>query len=250
MSEGSIDTSRLDDCGWSSFRPELFLDEPGRKYREVGDAFLSLVQGFSRGDRVLELCSGAGKLVIHLARNGFQVVGLDLSADMLTVCREDVAAEEMDVQARIELVQGDICTFELKRVFDFIILEDDGFGYLLTQEDQIACLTAIRRHLSDEGYFLLNCTTPQRDLAHPPYEYDPVQQIKTAEHRWDVVGEDGAEQVVQQGFERRKVIYPCELELLLKMAGLEAVHRWGDLERTPFVDPSEQEYNYLVRKAR
>jgi len=249
MSEESIDTSRLDTCGWSSFRPGLFLDEPGRKYREVGDAFLSLIRDFSTGHRILELCSGAGKLVIHLAQNGFQVVGLDLSSDMLEICRKDVAAEDMAVRARIQLIQGDMYTFDLKTAFDFIILEDDGFGYLLTQEDQISCLTAISRHLSDEGYFFLSCTTPQRDLARPSCEYDPIHQIKTAEHRWDVVGEDGTEQIIQQGFERRKVIYPCELELLLKMAGLEAVHRWGDLERTPFVDPSKQEYNYLIRKA-
>ena len=249
MSQELVDTSRLDASGWTSFRPELFLDEPGRKHRDEGDAFLRLLRDYSRGPRVLELCSGSGKLVIHLARNGFDVVGLDLSQEMLEICRRQVAEEVRHVQERIRLVQGDMCTFDLKQTFDFVILEDDGFGYLLTQEDQISCLRRICQHLSDEGYFFLSNNTPDRELAFSaPYEYDPVLQIMTTECRWDVADEKGTQATIREGFERRKLTYPCELELLLCIAGLRVEHRWGDSERRPFVDPSTQEYNYLIRK--
>ena len=250
MPEESVDISRLDACGWRSFGPELFLNEPGRKGRDVGDAFLRILRDFCRGNRVLELCSGSGKLVIHLARNGFEVVGLDLSREMLEICEKHVAEEAEEVRRSIQLVQGDMCTFDLGGEFDFIILEDDGFGYLLTQDDQIACLGRVHEHLSDEGYFFLSCTTPERELASPsPYEYDPILQIKTGEHQWATVDENGSERIVEEGFERVKLTYPCELELLLRFAGLKAVHRWGDLDRNAFVDPSKQEYNYLIRKA-
>ena len=252
MGENSVDTSRLDRCGWSSFRPELFLNEPGRKSRDEGDAFLKLLQDFCRGHHGLELCSGAGKLLIHLARNGYEVVGLDLSHEMLEICRKDMAEEDEEVQRSIRLVQGDMCTFDLGKTFDFIILEDDGFGYLLTQEDQISCLRRVRQHLSNEGYFFLSCTTPEKEWASSApgeYEYDPILQIKTAEHLWSVVDDSGNEKIVKEGFERRKLTYPCELELLLRFVGLHVVHRWGDLDRNAFVDPSKQEYNYLIRKA-
>lgn len=56
------DTSRLDRCGWSSFRPDLFLNEPGRLSRDLGDAFLKMLRDFSGGKRVLELCCGAGRI--------------------------------------------------------------------------------------------------------------------------------------------------------------------------------------------
>ena len=250
MPEPISETPRLDTCGWSSFRPELFLNEPGRKSRDVDAAFLALLRDFCSGERVLELCCGAGKLLVHLARSGYETVGLDLSPEMLDICRREVSREGVDVQARIRLIQGDMCSFDLRQAFDFIVLEDDGFVYLLTQEDQIRCLSRVRRHLADGGYFFLSFTTPDRELAATGgFDYDPITQVKTAPNRWAVADAQGKLTVVEEGFERRKLTYPCELELLLQLAGLEAVYRWGDLDRTPFSEPSTQEYHYLIRNS-
>lgn len=249
MSDSTKDTSRLKRCGWSSFRPQLFLNEPGRKSRDLGSAFVRLLKDYSKGKRVLELCCGAGKLLIQLARQGYNVVGLDLSHKMLEVCRREVEKEPESVRKRIRLVWEDMCTFELKETYHFIILEDDGFGYLLTQEEQLACLRRVGMHLSSAGLFFLSCKTPDLELAcQGPYEYDPLLQIKKETCKWDTTDEQGKKMTVEEGFERRKLTYPCELELLLEIAGLVALHRWGDLDRNPFTDPSKQAYNYLIRK--
>ena len=245
MTQDVEDTSRLSKCGWNSFRPELFLNEPGRRSRDVGDRFLSILQEFSQGTQVLELCCGAGRLLTHLARSGYEMVGLDLSAEMLEICREEASRSGRTVDQRIRLVQADMCTFDLKQAFDFIILEDDGFVYLLTLEDQLSCLSRVRDHLIDGGYFFLSFTTPERELPNScEVEYDPVLQVKTSQNRW----ENGDLNLVQEGFERRKLTYPSELELLLKSSGLEPVHRWGDLNRNAFTDPLNQEYNYLIKR--
>ena len=249
MSDSTKDTSRLNRCGWSSFRPQLFLNEPGRKSRDLESAFIRLLKDYSKGKRILELCCGAGKLLIQLARQGYDVVGLDLSRKMLEVCRREVEKEPESVRKRIRLVWEDMCTFELKETYHFIILEDDGFGYLLTQEEQLACLRRVGMHLSSPGLFFLNCKTPDLELAcQGSYEYDPLLQIKKEACKWDTIDEHGNKRTVEEGFERRKLTYPCELELLLEIAGLETLHRWGDLDRNPFTDPSKQAYNYLIRK--
>lgn len=246
----SNDPSHLVECGWSTFRPELFLNEPGRKHRNVGNAFVMMLEEFCKGNKVLELCSGSGRLIIHLARNGFDVVGLDLSEEMLDISRRNIEKEHKRTRERIRLARGNMCDFELDEEFDFIVLEDDGFGYLLTQKDQISCLEAINRHLASEGLLFLSCKTPEREFVHPEsFEYDPISQIKTADCHWTSENEKGKIITIREGFERRKLTYPCELEILLRFAGLQAVHRWGDLNRNPFVDPSRQEYNYLVGKA-
>jgi len=208
--------SRLDACGWNSFRPDLFFQDKGRKLRDIGDDILHIIRIYCGGNKVLELCSGGGKLLIQLARAGLQVTGVDLSKDMLAVCREEVKKESKTVQDRIELVLADMCTFDIKKKFDFIILEDDGFVYLLTREDQLSCLKKIHDHLADKGLFLLSFTTPHRELnSAGEHEYDPVTQIITQPCVWTISDEKGMQKTVKQGTERRRMTYPQELESLL-----------------------------------
>ena len=241
--------SRLNACGWNSFRPTLFFDDNGRRRRDVGDDFIRIINDVCTGRTILELCSGGGKLLIQLVKAGFKVTGIDLSKDMLDICRKKMENEGKVVQEQIRLVQDDICTFELKEKFDFVILEDDGFMYLLTQEDQLSCLQQVHAHLAEDGFFFLSFTTPQKELnSSGEFEYDPIHQIKTQPCVWNVVDENGRGDTVREGVERRRLTYPCELELLLQMSGLQPVSRWGDLQKHPFVDPFSQEYNYLIKK--
>jgi hypothetical protein len=168
---------------------------------------------------------------------------------MLTFFRRDLAMEEVAVRERIRLVQADICTFALSETFDFILLEDDGFLYLLTQEDQLTALDRVRTHLSDEGFFLLCFSPAQREWRQGKgSQIDPVRQIKETLCAWRVEDGKGGETIVQEGVERRRLVYPAELELLLRTAELEVVERWGDLAKTPFVDPVKQEIHFLIRK--
>jgi SAM-dependent methyltransferase len=244
-----MDISRLKACGWSSFRLELFFGDEGRKYRDVGEDFIRIIKEIYAGRKVLELCSGGGKLLIQLARAGFEVTGIDLSKGMLDMCRKVIEKENTSVRGRIRLCQDDICTFDLGEEFDFIILEDDSFVYLLTTEDQISCLKRVHSHLAEDGFFFLSFTTPQRELnSSSVFEYDSVTQIKTQPCLWTVANENGKASIVKEGIERRRLTYPCELELLLMISGLSPVSRWGDLYMNPFVDSTLQEYNYLIRK--
>ena len=244
-----VDTWRLRDSGWESFRPELFLNEPGRQARDQSAFFLRLLADYGKGKQVLEICSGGGKLLIQLARAGYDMVGVDLNASMLEICRRAVAMEPVEVQGRVRLVQGDMCAFELSQEFDWVILEDDAFTLPLTQEDQISCLRAIARHLKRDGYLILCCTTPQREIGTRGAQgYDPVCQIRTEQGEWAALDEGGNIRTIREGFERRRLVYPNELELLLSIAGLEPVERWGDDTRCPFTDPAQQEYYYLIRR--
>lgn len=242
--------SRLDACGWNSFSAGLFFKDEGRRHRDIGDDLLHIIHKHCKGSKVLELCSGGGKLLLHLAKVGFTITGIDLSKDMLEICQHEINKEPKAVQDRIILIQGDMCTFDLKKKFDFIILEDDGFMYLLTKEDQLSCLERVYMHLADNGLFFLSFSTPQKELSSSGgYEYDAVSQIKTQPCEWNVVDRDGKKKIIKQGVERRRMTHPQELELLLHISKLIPVYRWGDLQMHPFTDPLAQEYNYLIKKS-
>ncbi len=244
-----MDASRLDSCGWASFRTELFFEEPGRRARQVGPAALAIIEAFSPGRRVLELCCGGGALSIFLAKAGCQVTALDLSDPMLQAFRQSLANVDPQVRQRVTLVREDVCTFDLGQTFDFIILEDDCFGYLLTEQDQLACLTKVRRHLKSDGRFLLTNKTPGLEFAAPDYEYDPATRIITRPNDWTAVDANGEQTTIREGIERRRVFHLDELNSLLDRSDLDVLHRWGDLDRTPFQDPASQEYVFLMQAA-
>ena len=103
--------------------------------------------------------------------------------------------------------------------------------------------------LADSGYVFLGFKTPYQELSDSEsFEYDPLHQVKTTPLHWDVVDEQGTVRTISEGFERMKLTYPCELDLLLKHIGLRIRHKWGDADRSPFNDPCNQEYHYLVEK--
>jgi SAM-dependent methyltransferase len=129
-------------------------------YRERQDVnfFVELAQ--QAGSPVLEIGCGTGRILIPTARAGLRIVGLDSSASMLAVCREKLAREPQDVQARVELREGDMRRFDLGREFRLVTIPFRPFQHLISVEDQLACLAYIHRHLVAGGRLVLDLFNP------------------------------------------------------------------------------------------
>ena len=110
---------------------------------------------------VLELGCGTGRVLIPTANSGIEIVGLDASPMMLSVCREKLLTESSDVQAKVVgLVQGDMRAFELSRKFSLVTIPFRPFQHLLTVRDQMSCLENIRKHLVTGGKLVLDIFNP------------------------------------------------------------------------------------------
>jgi ubiquinone/menaquinone biosynthesis C-methylase UbiE len=103
------------------------------------------------GEPVLELACGSGRLTIPLAEAGIQITGLDSSEAMLNLAT--VKAAERGV--RLSVVRGDVQNFHLGQAFKFIFFPAQSLSHLHTREDLEACFSCVRRHLADEGRFLV-----------------------------------------------------------------------------------------------
>jgi len=139
--------------------PEDFM--PGER-----DFYLALAQ--EAGGPVLELAFGTGRVGLHLARHGIEVVGLDLSASMLGRARKVVAEEPPEVSQRVTLVEASMAHFELGRRFGLIYVPFRAFLHLRTQEEQRSCLRRVAAHLADGGRFAGNFFQPN-PLLLPSY---------------------------------------------------------------------------------
>lgn len=76
-------------------------------YRDRRDVGFFVAMARQAGGPVLELGCGTGRVLIPTARAGVEIVGLDVSAPMLAVCREKLSRKPEEVQARVRLVRAD-----------------------------------------------------------------------------------------------------------------------------------------------
>ncbi len=133
----------------------------------AGDVAFYLDRARESGGPVLELGCGSGRIVLPLARDGFETTGLDLSEPMLNVAKARRAAEPEPVRHRLTLLKGDMRNFDLKAMFGTAIIAFRSFQMLQTPEDERACLRAVRRHLSPGGRLIVNIFDPLLDRLAP-----------------------------------------------------------------------------------
>lgn len=103
-----------------------------------------------RGARVLDLACGSGRLSIPLAKAGLQVVGGDLSSEMLQRARRSAETQSIE----LDLVQLDVRDFDLRgRAFDTIIVAMNSVLHLHSVEDFRSFFRSVARHHKMAGWY-------------------------------------------------------------------------------------------------
>ena len=243
-------------------------------YRDRPDVGFYVDAAVSAGSPILEIGCGTGRVLIPTARAGIEIAGLDSSSHMLDVCRRRLADEPEAVRRRVTLVDGDMRDFELQRQFTLVTIPFRPFQHLLTVEDQLACLSNIRRHLRDDGLLILDLFNPSLDwLVNRPIgeemDEEPefitpdgrrvVRRQKTvARDRFTQVGQfelihyvthpDGRTERIVQAFSLRH-LFRYEAEHLLARAGFSLEHVYADYDKNPYGSTYPGELLMVARSA-
>lgn len=112
--------------------------------------------------RVLDIACGTGPHLIRLAKRGYEMTGLDLSAENLTYV-EDRASK---TGVKIDLVQADMSDFDLALPFDAAICLQDSQGHLLTNEKILSHFRAVAHAVRPGGLYIFDRMIPN-NWAHP-----------------------------------------------------------------------------------
>jgi len=115
------------------------------------------VEGCQKGRAVLDLACGTGSLTHILAKKGYDMIGIDASAEMLSIARQ-----KGDANGQILFLQQDMREFELYGTVDAIICICDGINYLTDPADLAHVFALVRNYLNPGGLFVFDINSEHK----------------------------------------------------------------------------------------
>lgn len=128
---------------------------------------------------VLDLGCGTGNHLFPLARRGYHVDGVDLSADMLARAREKASSPDMKLDHPPSFHLSDIKEFNSTQKYDAVLMMFAVLGYQLENLDVVQALDTVRRHLKPDGVFVFDVWYGPAVLAIKPS--DRLMVIETGD---------------------------------------------------------------------
>lgn len=139
-----------DDALWETLMPHMFSDGIMASAPEEIDNILTLVE-LEPPATILDLCCGAGRHAVELARRGFQVTGVDRIAAYLDLARKRAAENNV----HIEFILEDMRRFRRDEAFDCTINMLTSFGYFADPNEDRQVLTNVCHSLKPGGPLVL-----------------------------------------------------------------------------------------------
>jgi len=217
---------------------------------EVIAATVDFLVALAGDGRALELGIGTGRIALPLARRGVPVHGIDLSKPMVDQLRAKPGAAAIDVTI------GDFSTSRVDSEFSLAYLVFNTIENLTSQEAQVACFRNAAAHLEPGGHFVIECAIPDLrrlspgartvvfDLSDDHWgidEYDVVNQGLVSHHLTRVG--DG----IEYSSGPFRYVWPSELDLMARLAGMRLVERWSGWRREPFTSESRKHISVWER---
>jgi SAM-dependent methyltransferase len=214
--------------------PELF--EPA-----VVEPAVSFLADLARSGTALELGIGTGRLALPLSRRGIRVHGIELSPAMAARLRAQPGADG------IGLTIGDFTAATVTETFGLAYLVRNTIMNVTTQDGQVECFRNTAAHLARGGCFVIEVIVPELQRLPPGEtvraftvtprhlgfdEYDIAAQGVVSHHYWV---DNGEFETFSAPF---RYVWPAELDLMARLAGMTLRERWSDWNREPFTSDS------------
>ena len=218
---------------------------------EVLGPTLDVLEDLAGGGRALEFAVGTGRVALPLSARGVPVSGIELSRAMLARLRAKPGGDELPV------VVGDMTTATAEGTFSLVYLVFNTIGNVTSQDGQVAAFENAARHLEPGGRFVIELGVPGLRLLTPGErfvafnvsggyagvdEYDTVTQLLTS-HHFNVEA-DGTGRL---GSTPQRYVWPSELDLMARLAGMRLEHRWAGWDRAPFTHESTSHVSVWVK---
>ena len=200
------------------------------------------------GAKVLDLACGKGRHSAHLRKNGFEVVGIDLSEESIALAKEEFE------QDGLEFYEHDMRELYWTEYFDLVVNLFTSFGYFHSEADDQKTISSIADALKPDGLLVidfLNAVKVKNKLVEE--EEKVIDDVRFA-----------IERSVESGIIKKTIrVFDGQVELEFEEkvdaleldnfkayfdgAELELIETFGDYKLNPF---SEEESDRLITVCR
>lgn len=109
-----------------------------------------------RPEIILDLGCGTGNMTLEMAKRGYDMIGVDISEDMLSV------ASQRASENNILFLNQDMRNFELYGTVGAVLCCLDGINYLTGKDDLEKCFLCVHNYLDPGGIFIFDVNTPHK----------------------------------------------------------------------------------------
>ena len=211
-----------------------------------------------RSSLVLDLACGTGRITLALRELGYDMTGVDLSEDMLSVARE--ICYEKNITDVLWLCQS-MQELELYGTVDACVCCLDSLNYLTSYEDLKRCFSLVHNYLIPDGVFVFDMNTPYKfenvygdnayiledecSLVAWQNEYNKKTGICKFYLNIFTENEDGTYSRYDE-VQKEKCYSVSRIKKALTDCGFEIIKISGDTEGAPLSDTDERCY-FTVR---
>jgi SAM-dependent methyltransferase len=218
---------------------------------------LDLLAALADGGRALEFAIGTGRIAIPLASRGVPVAGIELSRAMVARLRAKPGGDEASIPVAI----GDMTSARAEPVggFSLVYLVFNTVMNVTSQDGQVEVFANAARHLSPGGRFLIETGVPDLRRLPPGARYVPFDVSEThvgvdeydpaTQRLWSHHVTTRADGRIERSATPFRYVWPSELDLMARIAGMTLDSRWADWTRAEFTSDSPSHVS-VWRKAR
>ena len=206
-------------------------------------------------DPILELACGTGRLTIPIAKEGYNITGLDVSEGMLEKAKENAREKKL----AIKWIRDDVRTFNINEKYKLIIFPFNSIAHLHDLESIDSCFKVVKKHLKNDGRFILDMFNPDfKRLIRNPKKRFPVYKYPDPDSKATVVitesnTYDAAKQInyitwlykigkKEFSYElNMRIFFPQELDALLTYNGFIIENKYGGFDCSKFNSKSEKQ---------
>lgn len=223
-------------------------------YGEWCDYLAGLLADYGiRDGLVLDLGCGTGTLTRLLAERGFEMTGLDNSAEMLEIARE----KEPESGNTILYLYQDMREFELYGTVRAVVSICDSINYITEPESLVQVFRLVNNYLEKDGIFIFDLNTVYkyenllRDFVFAEnreacsFIWDNLYEEETRINEYDLtlfLREEGDTYRKFEELHYQRAYTLSEIKELLERAGMKFVTAYDAFTREPPRQDSERIY--------